>query len=209
MINKSVDLIELDVRRWLQHNWPDYEQWGQGKDIPETAVLQAFLAEFAKPAMRDQLHHYLRALGRAPFLQLNRSIAKACCIDQPTMMGNTHVHSNQSVLMITAIELGFAEYLFAQLLAEVRQRHTFGTPLIRNQHVEFTLAELQARLFAFSALWELMSGNQDFSGNLELLQSLVRPLTHELADQYLQFSGGRGYLKGHAAGWAFRQVFMD
>ena len=208
MIDTSVDLIALDVRHWLQNNWPDYEQWVQGKEIPEKAVLQSFLAEFAKRPIWDQLHHYLRALGRTPLLQLNRTIAMACCTGYATAMELTHSQSNQSVLMITAIDLGFAEYLFAEMLVEVRQRQTFGVPLIRNQHVEFTLAELQAKLFAFAALWELTAENPDLPGNLELLQSLGWPLIHELADQYLQFSGGRGYLKGHGAELAFRQVVM-
>lgn len=208
MINTSVDLIQLEVNNWLQNNWPDYQQWVEGSEIPEEAVLQSFLAEFARPPILDQLHHYLRALGRTPLLQLNRVIATACCAVHSRITELIHSQSNHSILMISAIDLGFAEYLFTELLTEVRQRQTFGVPLIRNQHVEFTLAELQARLFALVALWELTAENPCLPGNLELFQSLSGPLVRELADQYLQFSGGRGYLKGHAAELAFRQVVL-
>ncbi|MDO8342518.1 MAG: acyl-CoA dehydrogenase family protein [Cellvibrio sp.] len=208
MINTSVDLIQLDVHNWLEGNWPEYQQWVEGNEIPEEAVLQSFLAEFARPSDLGQLLHYLRALGRTPLLHLNRVIATACCAIYSSATELTHHQSNHSALMITAIDLGFTEYLFAELLAEVRRRQTFGVPLVRNQHVEFILAELQARLFALAALWELTAENPDLPGDLELFQSLSGPLLRELADQYLQFSGGRGYLKGHAAELAFRQVVL-
>lgn len=207
-MNASIDLIQLDINTWLQGNWPEYQQWVEGNRIPEESVVQSFLAEFARPPIWDQLHHYLRALGRTPLLQLNRAVATACCAARARVTELTHTQSSYSALMIAAIDVGFAEYLFAKLLAEVRLRQTFGAPLIRNQHVEFTLAELQARVFALAALWELKAENLDLPGDLELLQSLSGPLVCELADQYLQFSGGRGYLKGHAAELAFRQVVM-
>lgn len=208
MINTSVDLMTLDVRHWLKSNWPDHPQWMQGKEIPEKAVLQSFIAEFAKPSIKDQLHHHLRALGRTPFLQLNRAIAVACCAANAKSKEIVHIQSKQSVLMIAAVDLGYAEYVFTELLAEVRQRQTFGVPLVRNQHIEFTLAELQAKLFAFEALWELAVENPELPANLELFQSLGLPLIHKLVDEYLQFAGGRGYLKGHGAEFAFRQAVV-
>ena len=106
MINTSVDLIALDVSHWLQHNWPDYEQWVQGKKIPEAAVVQSFVATFAQPPRWDQLHHYLRALGRTPLLQLNRAIAMACCAAYATALELSPNQTTQSVVMLTAIDVG-------------------------------------------------------------------------------------------------------
>ncbi|WNO10693.1 acyl-CoA dehydrogenase family protein [Teredinibacter sp. KSP-S5-2] len=100
----------------------------------------------------------------------------------------------------------FCRYMFGNMLDEVRNRQTFGSLLIKNQHVEFILAELDAKLLAFESEVMLLIDNIDNVKQVDHLPVLSKALRESIADHYLQFSGGRGYIKGHTAEACFRAV---
>lgn len=111
-----------------------------------------------------------------------------------------------SVVAEAAVEKDFCRYMFRNVLEEVRNRQTFGAPLIKNQYVEFILAELEAKLLAFESEITLLMDNIDNVTQVDYLPVLSKALRESIADHYLQFSGGRGYMKGHAAEACFRAV---
>lgn len=208
-MNSSVKDFRIAIEHWLQRDWagqPDY--WLHSEKIPVADVIGSFLSEFAQSKNIKDLPCYMRAMGHWPFLHLSRAIATAT---------HKHIHNDIptpqvnhfAALMQAGAELGFAEYLLAALLEEVRQRETFGVALIRNQHVEFTLAEIQATLLAAVAYWELAVENIGHHADENYFAFLNKELLEKTADIYLQFSGGRGYMKGHPAEIAFREVFVD
>ncbi|HTF97366.1 MAG TPA: acyl-CoA dehydrogenase family protein [Cellvibrio sp.] len=201
--------IQGEIQTWLNNCWPNqHEKWLQGEEIPHADVVQSFINYFVADRPANHLPEYLLHLSHWPFLQLSRTIAKATC--EQTTIKNISIQSQTlSTLIHAAVDLGFARYVFNATLAEVRQRQTFGMALIRNQHVEFNLAELQATIFAFEAWWELTNENRDQLCTHESFTQLSNPLLKKLADQYLQFSGGRGYMQGHPAERVFREVFLE
>lgn len=131
--------------------------------------------------------------------------------------GNLHTQYSLDILPHAhAISLlGFAHYIFSAMLGEVRHRQTFGKRLIENQHVEFTLAELHAQLLAFEANVELSVECAQYTphkkntlqAHRQRLERQGEDLAKTLADTYLQFSGGRGYMKGHPAEYCYRVAF--
>lgn len=111
-----------------------------------------------------------------------------------------------AVVAEAVAEKEFCRYMFKKMLDEVRNRHTFGAPLIKNQHIEFILAELEAKLLAFESEVMLLVDNIDNVKQADHLPILGKALRESIADHYLQFSGGRGYIKGHTAEACFRVV---
>ncbi|MEZ0312500.1 MAG: acyl-CoA dehydrogenase family protein [Myxococcota bacterium] len=79
-----------------------------------------------------------------------------------------------------------------------RERHTFGQPVIDNQVVHFTLAELATEIEALRALvyraTELYVGGEDVTKYASMAKLKAGRLSREVADKCLQFWGGMGYM---------------
>ncbi len=79
-----------------------------------------------------------------------------------------------------------------------RERRTFGQPVIDNQVVHFTLAELATEIEALRALvyraTELYVGGEDVTKYASMAKLKAGRLSREVADKCLQFWGGMGYM---------------
>jgi citronellyl-CoA dehydrogenase len=78
-----------------------------------------------------------------------------------------------------------------------RSRRTFGRPVIDNQVVHFTLAELKTEIEALRALvyraTELYVSGKDVTQLASMAKLKAGRLTREVADKCLQYWGGMGY----------------
>ena len=78
-----------------------------------------------------------------------------------------------------------------------RSRHIFGRPILDNQVVHFTLAELQTEVEALRALvyraTDLYVSGQDVTQLASMAKLKAGRLTREVADKCLQFWGGMGF----------------
>jgi len=78
-----------------------------------------------------------------------------------------------------------------------RSRKIFGRPVLDNQVVHFTLAELQTEIEALRALvyraTELYVAGQDVTQLASMAKLKAGRLTREVADKCLQYWGGMGY----------------
>ncbi len=79
-----------------------------------------------------------------------------------------------------------------------RERKTFGQPVLDNQVVHFTLAELATEIEALRALvyraTELYMGGEDVTKYASMAKLKAGRLSREVVDKCLQFWGGMGYM---------------
>lgn len=100
--------------------------------------------------------------------------------------------------MIAAQAVGLAQGALDHTLRYVKERKTFGRPLIANQAIQFILAEMAtkielARTMTYKASWMIDNGMMDPAQN-----AMVKYYSGEMAvwvcDQALQLHGGYGYI---------------
>jgi citronellyl-CoA dehydrogenase len=81
----------------------------------------------------------------------------------------------------------------------LRERHTFGRPLIDNQYIQFRLAELRARLDLLRhynyACAEAYLRGEDTTRFASVAKLTAGRLQREVADACLQLHGGMGYME--------------
>jgi citronellyl-CoA dehydrogenase len=91
-----------------------------------------------------------------------------------------------------------------------RQRMAFGKPILDNQWVNFTLAEMQSELEALNALnWrgvEMVVAGQDATQLATMAKLKAGRLSRQIADGCLQFWGGMGYSEDSEISRIFRDV---
>jgi len=95
----------------------------------------------------------------------------------------------------------------------LRDRRAFGQPLLANQHIQFTLAELSARHdmlrhYAYTAADAVCRG-EDSTRFATIGKLLGARLQREVADVCLQFHGGIGYMAEHWTSRFFRDTRLD
>ncbi len=93
------------------------------------------------------------------------------------------------------------------------ERRAFGQPLLANQHIQFTLAELSARHdmlrhYAYAAA-DAVSQGEDSTRFATVGKLLGARLQREVADACLQFHGGIGYMADHWTSRFFRDTRLD
>jgi citronellyl-CoA dehydrogenase len=93
------------------------------------------------------------------------------------------------------------------------ERRAFGQPLLANQHIQFTLAELSARHdmlrhYAYAAA-DSVSRGDDSTRFATVGKLLGARLQREVADTCLQFHGGIGYMADHWTSRFFRDTRLD
>ncbi|CAG2123420.1 unnamed protein product, partial [Medioppia subpectinata] len=100
-------------------------------------------------------------------------------------------------LCAAAAAVSQVDRIINETIEYCRQRKTFGSPLIDNQVIHFTLAELKCevellRSLVYRAADALMNGE-----NVTFLASIAKlkagRLSREVADKCLQYYGGMGY----------------
>lgn len=93
--------------------------------------------------------------------------------------------------------LGGLDDAVRETIEYTRSRRAFGRPVLDNQVVHFTLAELRTEIEALRALTyratELYVAGQDVTPLASMAKLKAGRLTREVADKCLQYWGGMGY----------------
>jgi citronellyl-CoA dehydrogenase len=101
-----------------------------------------------------------------------------------------------------------AETMINGTIDYCRQRHTFGKPLIQNQHIHFKLAELMAEVESLRSLTyraaDLMIEGEDVTYLASIGKLKAGRLVRQVSDQCLQFWGGMGYTEESLVARAYR-----
>jgi citronellyl-CoA dehydrogenase len=110
-------------------------------------------------------------------------------------------------------QIGAIEQALQRTRAYLADRSAFGAPLLANQHIQFTLAELAARHdmlkhHAYSAAEAVMRG-EDATRFATIGKLLGSRLQREVADTCLQFHGGIGYMAEHWTSRFYRDTRLD
>ena len=110
-------------------------------------------------------------------------------------------------------QVGSIEGALARTRDYLAQRRAFGQPLLANQHLQFTLAELSARHdmlkhYARSAADAVLRG-EDATRFATIGKLIGSRLQREVADTCLQFHGGIAYMEEHWASRFYRDTRLD
>jgi citronellyl-CoA dehydrogenase len=110
-------------------------------------------------------------------------------------------------------QIGTIERALERTRAYLAQRKAFGRPLLANQHIQFTLAELAARHdmlrnHAYASA-EAVRRGEDATRYATVGKLLGSRLQREVADACLQFHGGLGYMAEHWTSRFFRDTRLD
>lgn len=101
-----------------------------------------------------------------------------------------------------------SEAMIAATIEYCRQRHTFGKPLIENQHIFFKLAELTAEVEVLKSLTyraaDLMIAGEDVTYLASIGKLKAGRLVRLVSDQCLQLWGGMGYTEECPVARAYR-----
>lgn len=106
----------------------------------------------------------------------------------------------QNERMIAAyMAVGSMEVALSRTAAYLRDRQTFGKPLLENQYIQFRLAELNAevdllRHYNYACAEAYMRG-EDTTRFATIAKLKAGRLQREVADWCLQFHGGYGYME--------------
>jgi citronellyl-CoA dehydrogenase len=106
----------------------------------------------------------------------------------------------QNERMISAyMAVGSMEVALSRTAAYLRDRQTFGKPLLENQYIQFRLAELNAevdllRHYNYACAEAYMRG-EDTTRFATIAKLKAGRLQREVADWCLQFHGGYGYME--------------
>ena len=109
--------------------------------------------------------------------------------------------------------IGSIEQALGRTREYLAQRQVFGQPLLANQHLQFTLAELSARHdmlrhYAYAAADALGRG-EDVTRFATVGKLMGARLQREVADTCLQFHGGIGYMAEQWTSRFFRDTRLD
>ncbi len=120
----------------------------------------------------------------------------------------------QAERLITAYRhIGSIELALTRTRDYLAQRNAFGQPLLANQHIQFTLAELAARHdmlkhYAYAAA-DVVSQGEDATRFATIAKLMGARLQREVADTCLQFHGGIGYMAEHWVSRFYRDTLLD
>jgi citronellyl-CoA dehydrogenase len=110
-------------------------------------------------------------------------------------------------------EVGAIERALERTRAYLAERRAFGQPLLANQHIQFTLAELAARNdmlrhYAYAGAAAVLRG-EDATRYATIAKLIGARLQHEVADVCLQYHGGLGYMAEHWTSRFYRDTRLD
>jgi citronellyl-CoA dehydrogenase len=91
-----------------------------------------------------------------------------------------------------------------------RERKTFGKPILANQYVQFTLAELRTEIELLRQMAHhcvaLVNEGKDCTREVSMAKLKAGRLCREVADKCLQFHGGMGYAEEYPLARYFRDA---
>lgn len=113
-------------------------------------------------------------------------------------------------LVGVGMAIGGMERCFRLTVDYLRQRHTFGKPILANQYVQFRLAELRTELemlreMAHTCTRKVVAG-EDCTREVSMAKLKAGRLCREVADTCLQFHGGMGYAEEYPLARYFRDA---
>lgn len=95
--------------------------------------------------------------------------------------------------------IGQCELALERTAEYLKERHVFGEPLLSKQHIQFTLAELSARVDMLRVYNETIAkayqAGQDTTRQATIAKLTSGRLARDVADHCLQFHGGIGYVE--------------
>ncbi|MDQ1396032.1 MAG: citronellyl-CoA dehydrogenase [Acidimicrobiaceae bacterium] len=106
----------------------------------------------------------------------------------------------QNERMIAAyMSIGAMSRAIERTVEYLRQREVFGKPLIENQHIQFTFADLNAdvemlRHFTYACAEAYLRG-EDITRMASIAKLKAGRLSRRVADTCIQFHGGIGYME--------------
>ncbi|BBX74789.1 acyl-CoA dehydrogenase family protein [Mycobacterium shinjukuense] len=169
--------------------------------------ISAFIVEKGSPGLSFGAHEEKMGWHAQPTAQV---ILQGVRIPASAMLGGADGEGagfgiamnglNGGRLNIAACSLGGAQAAFEKAGAYVRDRQAFGTPLLDEPTVRFTLADMATGLqTSRMLLWRAASAlDDDAADKVELCAMAKRYVTDtcfDVADQALQLHGGYGYLR--------------
>ena len=109
--------------------------------------------------------------------------------------------------------IGSIEQAIDRTREYLSERRAFGKPLLANQHIQFTMAELSARHdmlrhYAYAAAAGVDRG-EDVTRFATIGKLIGARLQREVADTCLQFHGGIGYMAEHWTSRFYRDTRLD
>ena len=120
---------------------------------------------------------------------------------------------NGERLAMSAAALGFAQACFDEALDWVRQRHTFGTPLIERQVIRHKLVDMQMRIASTQAWVDALGERADagdsghnWVADVCMLKNHATQAMQFCADQAVQMLGGMGFMRGMKSERIYREV---
>jgi len=120
---------------------------------------------------------------------------------------------NGERLLMSAGALGFAEACFDEALDWVRQRKTFGKPLIERQVVRHKLADMRMRIESTRAWLEALATRHDagehspqWVAEVCLLKNHATQTMQWCADQGVQMLGAMGFVRGTRCERIYREA---
>jgi acyl-CoA dehydrogenase len=120
---------------------------------------------------------------------------------------------NGERLAMSAAALGFAQACFDEALDWVRQRHTFGTPLIERQVIRHKLIDMQMRIASTQAWLDALGeradagdSSHDWVAQVCMLKNHATQAMQFCADQAVQMLGGMGFMRGLKSERIYREV---
>jgi len=120
---------------------------------------------------------------------------------------------NGERLLMSAGALGFAEACFDEALDWVRQRKTFGQPLIERQVIRHKLADMRMRIESTRAWLEALAARQDagehtpqWVAEVCLLKNHATQTLQWCADQGVQMLGAMGFVRGTKCERIYREA---
>ena len=106
--------------------------------------------------------------------------------------------SDLPVLFAAAASLKGMENNIQSTIEYTRERETFGKPILKNQVVQFRLAELQTEIEALRALvYDAVEGyihGKDVLTKASMAKLKSGRLSREVSDSCLQYWGGMGFM---------------
>jgi acyl-CoA dehydrogenase len=113
--------------------------------------------------------------------------------------------------IVGAQALGIARAAYEYALDYARDRHAFGRPIVDNQAIAFTLADMRteidaARLLAWRAAWMAASGKTFEAGEGSMSKLKASEVAVWATERAVQILGGAGYSREHPVERWFRDA---
>jgi citronellyl-CoA dehydrogenase len=141
-----------------------------------------------------------RSSDTAELSFVDARVPVANTIGEPGRGFQQQMRQFQNERMIAAYTaVGAVERAIARTAGYLKERRTFGTPLLARQYIQFRLAELSAELdllrhYNYACASAYMRG-EDTTRFATIAKLKAGRLQREVADTCLQFHGGMGYME--------------